>query len=304
MSFARIAILVVITAVAVYMGLNLLLPHRKIEPTLDSGPTPDQVFNTNTSAAPAANADANPAAAPAATGSTSGDGKTLTEAEARKIAEEVGRKVGVQVAQQLLQQQSSRPAPVDTVAEPKVSDEDLRRIAQTEVHKAADAPSSDNAATEAEPAPVAAPKKIAKPKPARTAPVKAAAAEPQSRAAPSAKNSKAAPTTAIVAWWTPASQLGNGQFGLTFAGEAASERAIALLFSAAIGDAAAAGSRIRVVNAAGKPVGGQWVSAPNPRLLLFRVTASGRYTLSVGAEFADSQGRKLGSALHGAVDVH
>ncbi|MDB5987299.1 MAG: hypothetical protein JWR16_2352 [Nevskia sp.] len=361
MSFSRIAIFVVITAVAVYLGLTLILPHTKIEPTLASGPTADEVFNSNTTATPAASstaaapadtsgapapsqadaavaaptAEATPApppsaeapkpsapsaadtassnepaaaesAAPAtATTSSNGDGKSLTEAEARKIAEDVGRKVATQVAQQLIQQQAVKQAPADAGTEPAVSDDEVRRIAQTEVQKAVNAKSSNGAAAStAEPRPAPAPPKALKSKPAKTAPVKSVAAQASGSTVSSTKKANGAQADAIAAWWAPASQPGSGRLGLSFAGEAAAERAIALLFTAPFSDAAAAGSHIKVLNASGKPVSGQWMLAPNPRMLVLRVATRGRYTVLVGADVADSQGNTLGSALHGPVYVH
>jgi len=331
MSFSRITIFVVITAVAVYIGLNLILPHRRIEPKLESGPSPEQVFSSSTSTsapgaaspnatgpaevAPAATSSATPAVASETTDSSASEStdadnsntasegnRSLTEAEARKIAEDVGRKVATQVAQQLIQQRAVEQAPVE--AEPKVSDEELRRMAQTEVQKAvASKPAAAAPAAAAPPPP-----KTVKAPAAKPAPVQSAAVEPahSASAATSAKKPKTSTDDAITAWWAPNGQPASGQLGLSFAGEAASERAVALLFTAPFNDAAAAAasSHIEVLNAAGKPVGGRWMLAPNPRMLVLRVAARGRYTVIVDASVADAQGSKLAAAVHGPVYVH
>jgi len=264
------------------------------------------VFASSTAAASSAPEPA-PAAASngaEATNAAAGD-KLLTEAEARKIAEEVGHKVAVQVAQQLLQQQpANAQTPTDTTTAATISDADVHHIAQAEVAKAV-----DDQATGAAPAPVepAKPKAAAKDV-AEAAPVEPAQAEPKAaRAKPPRSASAAARDHSLpagnIAWWAPANGAANG-FGLSFAGEAASTRAIALLFSMPIGNAAVAGSRIKVINPAGKTEPGLWTLAPNPRMMILHVAAPGRYLLTVGADVPSSEGKTLGKTVKGPVYVH
>jgi len=140
------------------------------------------------------------------------------------------------------------------------------------------------------------------------APVEPAQAEPKAaRAKPPRSASAAARDHSLpagnIAWWAPANGAANG-FGLSFAGEAASTRAIALLFSMPIGNAAVAGSRIKVINPAGKTEPGLWTLAPNPRMMILHVAAPGRYLLTVGADVPSSEGKTLGKTVKGPVYVH
>lgn len=283
MKFSRISIAVVATAVIVYFGLSLIFPHRKIEPKLNGGPTPDEVFNSSTSAT-AATAESAPTSAQSDTAETNATAdnsdKRLTEAEARKIAEEVGRKVATQVAQQLLQQQAAnKPAPAEapTGAAPSVAEE-TSSAATTQVSETELAGKS-KAGT-----------KVAQAKPLHAA-----------SASPAAKYESS--TAGNIAWWAPANGAANG-FGLSFAGEAASTRAIALLFSMPIGDAAVAGSDIKVMNADGKTETGGWTLAPNPRMMILHVAAPGRYIVTVSANVPSSEGKTLGITVKGPVYVH
>lgn len=307
MKFSRISIAVVATAVIVYFGLSLIFPHRKIEPKLDGGPSPDEVFSSSTSAA-SAMAESAPAAAQSDTAETNSTGdngdKRLTEAEARKIAEEVGRKVATQVAQQLLQQQAANnPASAEAPAGTGISDADVHHIAQTEVANAVDNQAAKPAAV-AEPSPSAATTQAGENAPAEKAKAepKVAQAKPLHSASSSAKHDESSPSGNI-AWWAPASGAANG-FGLSFAGEAASTRAIALLFSMPIGSAAIAGSHIKVTSADGKTEPGSWTLAPNPRMMILHVAAPGRYTVTVGANVPSIEGKTLGITVKGPVYVH
>lgn len=169
-----------------------------------------------------------------------------------------------------------------------------------------DARSEPESAVAPTPAPAPAPAVAAAPKPAP-----AVASKPAAKPAPKApaiagggtsaprlgSNSNApAPT-----WW---GQSAPGELGLVYAGSAAYERAIVLMFDGDFSSAANAGKRIRVSNAAGKTVSGSWsVSEKNPRMLLFKVDNPGTYTVSLNSELSDRGGRKLGRNQQGPVTV-
>lgn len=157
------------------------------------------------------------------------------------------------------------------------------------------------------PAPTAepTPEPTAAPTPEPTAaPTKAPSASPKATAAAEpAKPARkpATPKPALTQWWgTPSEQ----QLSLTYAGSAAYTRAIVLLFNGEFDDARGAGAHLSVIDANGAPVAGSWqVGSTNPRMLLFPVSRNGIYKVNVGAALADRNGRKLGSALQGPVQV-
>lgn len=291
MNFTRISIVVVATALVVYFGLSYFFPHKHSEPVLQGGPSPEEVFKSGIAAGPA--------------GASASRNDNLNEAEARKIAEEVGRKVGTQVAQEVLQQSSTAPA--STAAAAPEAAEPKSESAPAPAAKPAAAPKPSAPASKLKPRPSPAPAAAAAaPEPAAVtpAPAKPKASSDVASAASAATATKTARTAPapITPWWTAAKP--GGELSLLFAGEAASQRAIALLFSSTMGDAATAGKQIAVSGPGGKPLHGTWMPAPNPRMLLFRVSSAGRYTVKVGAGVADAQGNKLGAALQGPVDVH
>ncbi|WP_051749447.1 hypothetical protein [Nevskia soli] len=341
MTFTRVGIIVVITAVAVYFGLNLLLPHNTAEQKAAGGTTPDQVFSTTADAtpAPAATPPADQEAPAAATagaavpppaGSTetaataaaapAAPAQGLSEEEARKIAEEVGRKVATQVASSVVQ--SNQPAQPATDTAPATTD-----TAAAGSSSSGSADQAPAAAPAAEPAAAAAPAEA--PAPAATAEAAPAEAAPApapkkskhtSAAAPAATaSSNAAPTPAkataksrpgeqstdaITTWWPALDKQKDSQLNLVYAGEAASEKAAVLLFSDNIGNVSAAASHIQILDSSGKPAAGHWeVSPQNARMLLFK-TKPGRYTLILAPELAGLSGKTLGTGLHGPVYVH
>jgi hypothetical protein len=91
---------------------------------------------------------------------------------------------------------------------------------------------------------------------------------------------------------------------VVYAGSAAYTRAIVLMFNGSFADAAVVQRHLRVTDAAGRTVPGNWeIGASNRRMLLFPVPRAGTYTVHVGAELADSNGRRLGGELKGPVRV-
>lgn len=352
MTFTRVGVIVVITAVAVYFGLNLLLPRNTAEQKAASATTPDQVFGTTADATPTppatpADNTAAPAAAPSAdqqaaapaataapaasdtatpppaTSETAASGSSsssaapaqgLSEEEARKIAEEVGRKVATQVASSVVQNNQpaqpateTAPAAADSTAAAGSSSSGSADQAQ-EAAPAAAAPAeapAPAAAAESAPAPAASEAPAPKPKKSKHS-SETASADTGAAAAPAKSSAKThsgqKSVDAINNWW-PATQ-NDSQLNLIYAGEAASVKAAALLFSDNIGNAATAGSHIQILDSSGKAAAGHWETSPqNARLLIFK-TKPGRYTVILAPELAGLSGKTLGTGLHGPVYVH
>jgi hypothetical protein len=145
---------------------------------------------------------------------------------------------------------------------------------------------------------------VATPTPRPTAAPTAAPA-PRPAATPAPARSAAAPTAApaqrVTQWWGPESR---DRLSVVYAGSAAYTRAIVLMFNGPFADAAAVQRHLRVTDASGKAVAGTWeIGASNRRMLLFPVSRAGNFTVSVGADLTDSNGRRLGSELKGPVRV-
>ncbi len=193
----------------------------------------------------------------------------------------------------------NEPAVAESTAADEVVEDPITAMDET------DARSEPVRAAAPAPSPTPAPAVAAAPKPAP-----AIAAKPAAKPAPKAPaiaggtsaprlggNSSAPPPT----WW---GQSAPGELGLVYAGSAAYERAIVLMFDGDFSSAANAGKRIRVSNAAGKTVSGSWsISENNPRMLLFKVDNPGTYTVSLNSELSDRGGRKLGRNQQGPVTV-
>ncbi|WP_029921435.1 hypothetical protein [Nevskia soli] len=109
------------------------------------------------------------------------------------------------------------------------------------------------------------------------------------------------PFDAAASWW-PAVGRDSAKLSLVYAGEAAFDKAIVLLFSRTVSPGA--GGQIRMLDGSGKVVTGNWsVSPKNPQMLICKVPP-GRYLVSIAAELSDSAGEKLGNSLQGPVYVH
>lgn len=141
--------------------------------------------------------------------------------------------------------------------------------------------------------------------PPRPTPWPTATPPPRAAAAPAAAKPAATPTAAqaqrVTQWWGPESA---DRLSVVYAGSAAYTRAIVLMFNGTFAEAAAVQQHLRVADANGRTVTGSWeIGASNRRMLLFPVSRAGNYTVHVGAELADSNGRRLGSELKGPVRV-
>lgn len=242
----KIAGIAVAVGVLTYVGLELLLPHRKIEVKLEGLVPADTVFGDKLkSPEEVAAAAATPGSAGADAGATTPSGPAVTTDDATAAAPSTAEAPPAETA----------PAPAAPETEPAVAPE---------------------------PAPT--------PEPAKPAP------RPQPK-----KPAVAAKPAPPGPWW----QAGAGKSGLQviYAGSAAFKRAIVVMGNAPFADAGA-GRSIRVSDAAGKAVAGQWELGPNNKaMLVFPVAQAGRYQVTVGSDLTDAQGRKLGRTLKGGVQV-
>jgi len=176
----------------------------------------------------------------------------------------------------------------------------------------ADAAAGDMGMVDAAPAaaaPAPAPAPEASTPPPAPEPV-AAAAEPAPAPAPVAEAPKpkpkpkpakkaAAPT---VAWWSGADTP--DKLAMVYAGSAAYKKAVVLMFNGSFEGADSANKSIKVTDANGKAVGGNWeVGANNPRMLVLAVPKSGRYKVVVDSGLTDRNKRSLGKKLQGPVQV-
>jgi len=195
--------------------------------------------------------------------------------------------------------------PAQPAAELPVTEEDL-----AEEPSPAPAPAQASAAPppQAEPAPAAEPEPV-KPAPSKQAPATVAPrpeAEPatETASAEPAKPTKPAPPEAdvIKPWWPDSSKIPANQLKLQYAGQVQGEQAIALLFSAAL-DLESLKQHAQVKSATGEAVAGGWELGKNPRLAVFRGLGSGRYTVILSPQIADTKGFMLGQTLKGPVYI-
>jgi hypothetical protein len=112
-----------------------------------------------------------------------------------------------------------------------------------------------------------------------------------------------AASDAITAWWPATDKQQADRLNLVYAGEAAFEKAVVLMFDSPV-DAAAASSNLELYDASGNAVSGSWSSGGNPRMVVFKDVKPGRYTVVLKPELADASGKTLSSGLHGPVYVN
>jgi hypothetical protein len=240
----------------------------------------------------------------------------LSEEEARKIAEEVGRKVATQVATSVAQNQQQPQTSTAAATEAAPASDTTAASSSSSssggTDQTASAPAAEPAAAAPAPAETAAAPEAA-PASEPAAPAQAAPAKKSKHTSVAASDTSAKPVKShagqqsmdvISVWWPTVDKQSDSQLNLLYAGEAASEKAAALLFSDNIGNAATASSHIQILNSHGKAASGQWqVSPQNARLLLFKTTP-GRYTVILAPDLAGLSGKTLGVGLHGPVYVH
>jgi hypothetical protein len=202
---------------------------------------------------------------------------------------------------------AAAPAPQPAPSEPPVTEQDLAEdppppapdpVAQAEAEPAP--------TPEPEPAPAAsAPKPEAAPAP-RDAPPPKPAARPRTEVASAAPAQPVKPrppeADVIKPWWPDSSKLPASQLKLQYAGQVQGEQAIALLFSAPL-KLDSLRQHVQVKNATGGAVNGAWELGKNPRLAVFRGVGSGRYTVILSPQVADTKGFMLGQTLTGPVYI-
>lgn len=131
----------------------------------------------------------------------------------------------------------------------------------------------------------------------------AAASSRASSAAPQVSGdsrSQPAAADALRAWW-PAPEA--GRLNLVYAGSAAFDAALVLLFDTPPASPENANASIEVRGRNGEPVQGEWKLVPaNPRMLMFKA-APGRYTVWIDGELAASDGKTLGRSLSGPIHL-
>jgi len=225
----------------------------------------------------------------------------LTEEEARRIGAEEGRRVAEEVAAATVQQALAAAGGSGGSSAGGLTAEEAEQIGMAAGRRAAEQVAASTArevvsrefSTQA--AAVSKPRKTE----AATETVVASSSAAPSKPRKASASPKSPGTDALRAWWTaPAS----GEFGLVYAGQAKGESAIALLFSDAPSDSALNQS-VKVYNAKGELVSGNWEAATNPRLAVFRGLKPGRYTIVVGSSLTDSNGKSLNKDQHGPVYV-
>ena len=284
-----------VLSVGTYVLLNVVKPHTVEHVKVAETFAADQVFSHSidnpepetaadaaampTEAAPAAPAEAAPATpAPAA------DSAATAVAPPSDASETAGN-------------ESQPAAPAEAPANEQPAAETQTAAAEP----AATAPAE--AAPEAPAPAAAATAEPSTPEPAAVAPVKPAKAKakpaaPVKHAAAPASSGKA---TAGNAWWPKEDP---SKLSMVYAGSASFKPAIVLMFNGAFFKLDSVNSNIKVTDAHGKPVSGNWQAGENNlRMLVFAVPAKGSYKVSVGAGLTDNKGRKLAKSLSGPVQV-
>lgn len=187
-------------------------------------------------------------------------------------------------------------------------------------------PSAASASTAPSPEPVATPASPSSPAPSDSAPMAAStdaasstsgvastddAAKSEPAPAKAAKVAKAdgplppvkekpkpSAMDALSAWWEPSKA---SPFNVQYVGRSEDEKKIVILFSNDVGDAAAAGSKIRVLDDRGQEVAGNWAKGESPHVLVHDDLAPGRYLVVIDPALSGAQGQPVGVPLHGPV---
>jgi hypothetical protein len=175
----------------------------------------------------------------------------------------------------------------------------LRRCSEQQPAKAA--PPEPTAVASAEPA--AAPEPFAAAaEPAPAAPP-APVEKPKAAAAPKAAVvAKSAPRAEVLSQWWP-ERSKPGQLNLLYAGQAANERSVALLFDSSFAESADLASSVSLLADNGKPAKGSWEFNSNRRMLLFKGLNAGRYTVVVSPQLSNEGGLKIAKELRGPVYI-
>jgi len=147
------------------------------------------------------------------------------------------------------------------------------------------------------PQPAVAPKPAPAPKPA-AAPAAKPAPAPTTAAASSPKATPEVPAR----WWGDPKEQDPRKLNLTYVGQAAGGKGIALLFTGTFASPGVA-NWIKVTDTNGKPAAGHWELGTSPKMLVYKGMNPGRYFVVLAPDLKDAQGKVLGRKLAGAVTV-
>lgn len=279
----KIAAIAVVVGVVTYVGLEFLLPHHKVEVKLGGLVSADSVFDSKLKS---------PDEVAAATATTPGAATDDTHAAAPSESAVAGDD-----AMAIPPDDSAdQSALTDTVA--ANDDAGANNVDTTTAADDSEAAVAETAPPSPSPAPAA----------AAAAPTKAAVAKPSTQPGkavankPAEKKALAAVAGTPTPWWTSS---GNGKgLQVIYVGSAAFERAIVVMGNAPFANTGSASQNIHVSDASGKAVAGSWkLGNNNKSMLVFPVSKSGRFQVSVGAGLSDAQNRKLGQSVKGPIVV-
>jgi hypothetical protein len=139
----------------------------------------------------------------------------------------------------------------------------------------------------------------AAPKPAAPAPKPAPAAKPATTTA--SASPKATPDVPA-RWWGDPKDADPRKLNLTYAGQAAGGKGIALLFNGTFVSPGVA-NWIKVTDTNGKAANGHWEIGSSPKMLVFKGMTPGKYIVTIASDLKDAQGKILGRKLSGPVTV-
>jgi hypothetical protein len=308
-----VALLTVVAAVGVYFGLNKAFP--KVEEKGELPPVTasvEEVFGAqiNESTPPPA-PKAPPPDAPPPELAQAGTQTAPAPSEAQPAAPAPAATP------------APAPAPAPAASQPMVVPEPAPapKPAPAPAPKAEPAPAPTPAPAPAtpapQPAPAPAPAPTPKPEPVKPAPAPAPTPAPAPKPAPApspapataakpapapAPAPKPATTTTDSRWWGDPKTQDPNKLNLTYAGQAAGQKGIALLFNGSFVSPGVA-NWIKITDASGKPAAGHWELGATPKMLVYKGMNPGRYTVTVMPELKDAQGRILGRRLSGPVSV-
>lgn len=107
----------------------------------------------------------------------------------------------------------------------------------------------------------------------------------------------------VYQWWPDSRRVQPTQFTVSYAGQQANTKAVAVLFSRPP-DLQSMNQHARILNNDGEPVSGSWSLAGNPRMVHFTGVKRGRYTVVVSKDVTDTNGRAIGITLSGPVYIN
>lgn len=280
-----------VVAVGTYYGLNIVKPHKVVPGEMPPTAKVEEVFtgtaDPNAPPDPETTEELAAAPTPDAPGTAPSE---VTETEPEPVAAETA------------------PAPAEHLPEAESVESGTATGEEPDPMTAAPselASAPEPAPVEPAPAPTPEPTPAPEPAPVEPAPAVAEARPPPKPAEPARAVTRRSPPSADVVgrWWGEPGKQDANQLNVTFAGQAAGEKAIAVMFDKTFSDASSAAANIQVLTQKGQSARGRWELGANPRMLLFRGVGSGRYTLVLAPELSDARGTTLGRKLSGPVYI-